>query len=147
MSFLIDQDRSNTFRRNAGKAAYYKQREFERILVPIQDRRGPGNEAIVGRILEDFRVRGIIRSFYRTKPFSRQDMMGIDFLVIKNDSSRIVIQVKSSRHNAEKFTKKGEKLKNNNRYDGVYCVLVKTDYLVNDQPLRDELENIVSIAE
>jgi len=131
------------------KFGYYIQSEQEKIdqtLRPIQDKRGPDNETMVGKILEEYKQQGLIRHFYRSDRGSRQDRKGIDFMVTRNDSSRIILQVKSSQRNIEKFIKKGEELKNN-RYDGLFCILVKTDYLVDDQPLRDEIKNIVSIEE
>jgi len=116
-----------------------------RILAPIQDRRGFGNEDLVERILKKLKEEGLIRHFFRTEHGSRLDRHGIDFEVVKNDSSHVIIDVKSSRCQVDEFNKKKELFKDNRRYDGVFAVLVKSDYLVDDQPLKEELRRILGI--
>lgn len=137
-------DHQTIRRRSFGQA---KTERIGRTLIPIQDRRGPNNEGLVGDILVELKEEGLIRHFFQTEPRSRQDRHGRDFVVICNDSSRIIFQVKSSQRNIEKFVKKIDKFKDNRSYEGIYCVLVKTDYLVDDRPLRKEIKHILRIDE
>jgi hypothetical protein len=116
-----------------------------RVLVPIQDQRGFNNEDIVEKILAELREEELIRHFYRTERWSRSDRHGIDFVVVKNDSSRIILNAKSSQRKVDEFNERKERFKDNKRYDGVYAVLVKTDYLVNDRPFKEAIKKILGL--
>lgn len=140
----VPRDHRSVRKKSFGPWSQRKLDRMQRFLAPIQDQRGFNSEAIVERMLEDFKQQGLVRHFYRTEHYSPQDRRGIDFIVIRNDSSKIILQVKSSQRNIDKFVKKNAELKNN-KYEGLFCILVKTDYLVDDQPLREEIKKILDL--
>lgn len=137
--------RNRTVRKKKfGLNSYMASARIRDCLREIQQKRGELNESLIGSILSDLMKQGPICHFYSTRHYDKKDRSGIDFVVVKNDGSRIGIQAKSSKWNVKKFVEKRTLTEGKNIWD-IWChvILVKSDYLVDDQPLRRELLEIV----
>ena len=93
--------------------------------------RGDKAEKKVCKALEELKKSGFIENFGWTKPFSRDDLDGIDFIVFPKKGKEIPLQVKSSYR---------EELEKKYTQRGIHCIIVKPH-----QRIEEVKESILEI--
>lgn len=73
-----------------------KRPKILKIIKELGNERGMLNEDKVSMALQKLKDAGGIHKFFRTKRYSRKDINGIDFVIIRDDNARFSLQVKSS---------------------------------------------------